>query len=361
MKHFIFYFLFVVICSPLMAKHILGGTMSYENQGLVSSNMTKYRINVELYRDCGAGNASFDNTIQVCIYTNNQLLQSLDVDVFSNSLPISTSPYAVCMEKAIYVGFVTLPLSNVGYTLVYRRCCRNATTGNIDFPSDVGFAISTTIPSNNIVNSSPIMSNLYPFFGNNFVFNHSIVSTDLDNDVVVQTIASPQGGGSSDDPIPVCSSTFFSNYILALNPNYSLQNLLNSTVPLTTTLNGVLHAEGLLGGEYDFAIDTKEYRNGNVISTTHSEFSLNIFFGYVANENALSQVTFQLSPNPTSHSLSISLPDYMLKGYEIFSLEGKKLASGNETTVDISALAAGMYILSVSTDKGVGRQFFVKE
>lgn len=361
MKHFIFYFLFVVICSPLMAKHVLGGTMSYENLGLVGSNATAYNIKMELYRDCAIGNPSFNSPIEICIYTNNQLFQTLSVSALFIPVLIPTAPYAVCIEKEIYIGYVTLPVSTVGYTLVYRLCCRNATTGNIATPSDVGFNISTTIPPSNIVNSSPVMSNLYPFFGNNFVFNHAIVSTDLDNDVVVQTIAAPQGGGSPDDPVPTCSSFFFSDYILALNPNYSLQNLLNSTVPLTVTANGVLHAEGLLGGEYDFALDTKEYRNGVVISTTHSEFSLNIFFGYVANENALSQVIFQLSPNPASHSLSISLPDYMLKGYEVFSLEGKKLANGNETTVDISALAAGMYILSVSTDKGVGRQFFVKE
>lgn len=55
MKHLFFYFLFVVMCSPLMAKYVLGGTISYENQGLVSTNMTKYRIDVELYRGCGVG------------------------------------------------------------------------------------------------------------------------------------------------------------------------------------------------------------------------------------------------------------------------------------------------------------------
>lgn len=364
MKHFLFYFLFIILCSPLAARHIWGGTISYENLGAVSGGVS-YQINVELFRDCSIGSANFDIPAikYLCIYKNsdNSLLMNIDVPMVGS--PINVDSFLLCIEAAQYTTNVILPASSEGYTIVWKRCCRTGTISNIETPGDVGFVLYMIIPATNILNKSPELSNLYPSYGNIAQFQHNIIATDADNDSVTYQLTAAQSiaSATADDPIPVCELSLTNFMSLPFTPGFSLQNILSSNTPLTINAEGQLNAAGIPIGIFVFGITTRDYRNGQLISSAHSELSTCIINGFVGINNTASQVPFYLSPNPAANVLEVSLAKEDIKEYEIYSLAGKRLDNGKDNRIDVSSLAAGIYILHIETKKGIGRQFFVKE
>ncbi len=345
MKHLLF-FLFLLLCSfSLSARHILGGTISYKRLG-ASANTIFYELSFELYRDCGVGNPDFDIPLQeVCIFKNDSLFQSLSIEMVGSPVMVATSPYSMCIEKVFYRTTISLPPSSYPYKIIYQRCCRNNILMNIEAPGDNGFSLYTTIPATNIINSSPQFSNTFPFLGGNLQFSHNIIANDIDADSIVQVLTLPKSGGSSDNPVPTCNTIYTTPYDLSLSPNFSLQNILNSTTPLSITSTGLLFSSGNNIGHYAFGIDTKEYRNGVLINTTHNEFSLYIIANYLSVENNFYNMPFSLSPNPAQDILTINIADSQELTYTIFSLDGKKMQTGTNKILDISTLDTGFSLL----------------
>jgi hypothetical protein len=67
--------------------------------------------------------------------------------------------------------------------------------------------------------------------------------------------------------------------------------------------------------------------------------------------------TFTISPNPTSSSIKVSYKDIENAKISIKSITGIEVVSvkaeNNETTIDVSGLSAGMYIVSIITPQGI--------
>jgi len=75
-----------------------------------------------------------------------------------------------------------------------------------------------------------------------------------------------------------------------------------------------------------------------------------------------SSFSFGLFPNPATNELHVILPSQLLLlQVKIYSLTGSLVFSGKEKTIDVSALAAGTYMLEVRTEIGVSSRRFVKE
>ena len=80
------------------------------------------------------------------------------------------------------------------------------------------------------------------------------------------------------------------------------------------------------------------------------------------NDNLLSALNFQLYPNPTSNNLSISnIPNNA--SIEIIDLNGHKIYTtqsvGSEMTISDAKLSPGIYLVRVTSDKGIGTQRLV--
>ncbi|CAN5383201.1 hypothetical protein BH09BAC5_BH09BAC5_18100 [soil metagenome] len=69
----------------------------------------------------------------------------------------------------------------------------------------------------------------------------------------------------------------------------------------------------------------------------------------------LAQVTWSLYPNPAQHEINIK-SDYTLTGnvYRVLDISGRTAVSGklDGTTIDVSTLDKGMYILQIENNKG---------
>lgn len=264
------------------AAHIVGGDMYYECIGT-----NQYRITLKVYRDCfsnGPNVADYDDPAFIGIFdANGNEIDILNV-FFQNrrnvppetSNPCLSPPSNVCVEEASYVFDYTLPPVNGGYTVVYTRCCRNATIGNIVAPGSVGATYTVNIdPQRTPCNNSPEFNDFPPIVicaGEPLVFDHS--ATDPDGDVIEYELCAPFTGGDQNDPQPFPTPPPFGN-VTWQNP-YSIANLLGGT-PLTIDRNtGILTGTPQLQGQFVVGVCANEYRNGVLIGTTRRDFQFNV-------------------------------------------------------------------------------------
>ena len=69
---------------------------------------------------------------------------------------------------------------------------------------------------------------------------------------------------------------------------------------------------------------------------------------------------FSMHPNPTNGLINISSSE-KIKSLEVFSLEGRKIKEVTNSTIDISDLSNGMYLVQVKTEAGnVGSKKIIK-
>lgn len=89
--------------------------------------------------------------------------------------------------------------------------------------------------------------------------------------------------------------------------------------------------------------------------------------GLNKNANGLASINFNLYPNPATKELTVSLDDekftnaivsvYNTNGKKLIETEGKQ----SKTTLNISTLSAGTYLIRVETVKGAHSRFFIKQ
>lgn len=85
------------------------------------------------------------------------------------------------------------------------------------------------------------------------------------------------------------------------------------------------------------------------------------------NKSAISSVNVELFPNPVTKNLNIHInhSNHTINKIEIYDIYGKLLhtaqASGAFVDLDVSDLAAGIYVVHILTDKGSINKKFVKQ
>ena len=87
-----------------------------------------------------------------------------------------------------------------------------------------------------------------------------------------------------------------------------------------------------------------------------------------ANESRVVAVSgdelFSISPNPTTKNLQITISREGSYTMEIYSANGvmlKQESIGNKSTVDVSALVPGSYVIKIYNDTASGIRTFVKQ
>lgn len=289
-----YYFLWVVLLSLpaiLQAKHLVGGSLTYQFLASYPDGTNEYRVKIELYRDCLPGNTDFDvNTdMKVSAFrgdAGNAYVKDIGVFMTSRSfLPITSNnpcvpaPTGICYERAIYEGNVRLPRIAAGYYITWGRCCRNVTIANIVDPGNTGMALSAFIPNMNTytVNSSPVFTNLAPTYicmGDYFTFDHK--ATDADGDSLVYSLTVPLTGGSPNDPVPPAQAP--ANYPpVTWQPPYNTNNVMGGNPPTSiNSISGLLTAVPGGLGQFVMSVKVSEYRNGVKLSELARDMQINV-------------------------------------------------------------------------------------
>ncbi len=303
-------FLAIGVISPLSARHIIGGEITYICQGEGNSPDTRnYQFVMNIYRDCSSNGAPFDNPAELGIYRRTiggswEYVETLTVRI-NTSFPIDPTrdnpclivPPDICVEEATYVFEVfNLPVIDQEYMVAYRRCCRNNSINNIIDPGGSGATYSVTITpaAQQLCNSSPIFNDFPPIVicaEEDINFDHS--ASDAEGDQLVYEFCSPLLGGGNrgsfenpgseracdgitPDPAE-CPPPFFPvNFIV---PTYSptapmAGDPVVSINPITGRISGVPE----ILGQFVVGVCVTEFRDGVELSRIQRDFQFNVAF-----------------------------------------------------------------------------------
>lgn len=131
--------------------------------------------------------------------------------------------------------------------------------------------------------------------------------------------------------------------------------LLNSDFTLQTSspaINSGNNASLPANTDFDLA------GNSRIVNTTVDlgayEYDANL-----ANPNFDSFSDFAVYPNPAKNSINIQSAEPILK-VTLYSIQGREMFTTNQSHIDISDLANGIYFMTVKTNKGSGSKKFLK-
>ena len=290
--------------TPVQAKHIIGGVITYECMGPGSVAGTQsYRITMKIYRDCdeAAGGAQFDNPAYISIFRGTEDANSMFTNLVLNSLsvdpiPVDTPPCIqnvpyVCVQEGVYTFTVNLPVSATdSYFIVYQRCCRNNSILNIYDPESAGatYSVEITPEAQQLCNNSPV----YNYFPEVVIckdapllVDHS--ATDAEGDVLTYRFCAPELGGGDiltnpgytscfgAQPIPPCAPPF--DPVPFIQPTYSALNPMGGNPQINiNAFTGLITGIPNIVGRFVVGVCVDEYRNGVKLSTIKRDFQFNV-------------------------------------------------------------------------------------
>ncbi len=299
---FLLVFLFTTpVC--LLARHIIGGEITYECLGEVISGTTRFRFTMKVYRDCQGGGAPYDDPAEFAIYrgteNNNFLFKSFASGnpVIQNIVPlppdcVSDIP-VVCVEQGIYIFTQDLPKltdPNQSYFIVYQRCCRNESITNIVNPGSIGatYMVEVTYEGQQVCNNSPVFKSFPPIIiCNEFPIDFDHSATDADGDVLKYSFCRPLAGGGNilqapglyscngAVPTPPCPPPF--DPVQFTEPTYTFDKPMGGNPVVNIDPNsGFISGAPTKLGQYVVGVCVEEFRNGKLLSRVRREFQFNV-------------------------------------------------------------------------------------
>lgn len=257
---------------------MVGGEINYRCLG-----NDRYEITVTVFRDCDTGVPWFDDPASVGVFDNNDsLLYDLRLRLRNNDTldlnladPCLVAPPNVCIHTTTYIDTVMLPFQAGGYQIVYQRCCRNQDIVNIVAPTSTGATYSSFISEAALLscNSSARFVEWPPVYicaGVPIAYDHSAV--DPDGDSVVYELCTPFTGATAAQSMPQPPNNPPYNNV-TWQPPYSVDNMLGGPDSLIIDpVTGLLTGTPDIIGVFVVGVCAKEYRNGQLISTTRRDF-----------------------------------------------------------------------------------------
>jgi gliding motility-associated-like protein len=275
---------------PARASHIVGGEVTYKCLG--SNN---YQITISIYEDCltglpeaiaqddpaylnifdGAGNAVFVDFWGKPLYDSIKLCPTCRITVPANFSNLCVdNPPVTCLRKATFTKTYNLPPNTTGYTVVYQRCCRNASILNIINPASVGATYSCFIPpiSKAVCNNSAVFKNYPPqiiCINNPLVYDHSAI--DPDGDSLTYEFCKTYAGGSNNDAKPIPNKPPFDT-VTYVRP-YSYKNPMGGYPKIDIDPHtGIISGMPNVLGRFVVTVCCHEWRKGVLINTVTREF-----------------------------------------------------------------------------------------
>lgn len=296
----------LVMClsvATAQAKHIVGGEITYECLGDGAAGQRRYRITVNIYRDCNGGGAAFDGALEsftdfeMSIYRGSTFVRGVGIPRSGLRVttldPESANPCfvfrpGICVEKGTYVTEISLPISTETYTVSYQRCCRNETISNIVRPGDAGvtYLVEITPEAQETCNSTPAFNQFPPLVicaDSELEFDAS--ASDAQGDRLVYSLCEPYYGGGTEGlrggnansfnglaPQPESPPPYTP---VVFRPEFTPQSPLDGTISLDPE-TGFLRVNPMTLGQYVVCVSVEEWRDGRKIGEVRRDFQFNV-------------------------------------------------------------------------------------
>ena len=276
-------------CVPTAdAKHLVGGSLTYDFLGTTPGGDHRYRIQMRIYRDARPPTTNFDDFIEIGVYEDDLDLnrdQTIFIPYDSNEKQVSIpSGGSNCsfspgfdFRQAIYEDTVVLPPSQFGYHLAHPRCCRNAPANLVP---NMGQWYYAFIPPTKRQNTSPDFNSVpAPYICVGDTVQLSYQTFEPDGDSLAYKLVDPYTGGGAPPlgdpkpgppvslPLPLSTVDYSQGFSLA-NPFGS------GGVAKINSSTGVATFSAPKKGRYAIAVEIQEYRNGKLISSTRRDIQI---------------------------------------------------------------------------------------
>ena len=363
-------FLFLFSFSTSSAAHILSGNIGYECLG-----NGDYIFTIEMERDCYSGGATFDDQINVAIYSEGILLHDLNIgrgpiiDVVSedyeNCVP---TDFEVCREETSYIFQVNLPVIDKTYTIAHQRCCWSEIIGNILNPGETGITITTDLTplAQSICHSQEISSVPISFLAcPNTEVNIDLPLQDSEGDSLVYEVCLPYRGGGfvsatggnpngclGITPMPACPPPYEE---LEFAPGYDYDNPF-PTVDGFNFSNGVLQFTPSTLGHFLTGLCISEYRNGELLSSKQVPLAVVSEIPSSSSTEEISAAEWSIEKLSTTHlSLQSSIISRQSQ-FSLYDISGKQFYLETTDTVsgkqlNIAELNSGIYLIKIDDER----------
>jgi len=282
--------LLCLAATPCFASHLVGDEFTYKYIGditLYGVVKHHYQVTLNLYEDCMTGTPiaiEQDNLAHFALYNSSGTLLSTDSITYSTSVSVpglalgscggfGTAP--VCLLRKTFIKDYYLESGTSPYTIVYQRCCKNASITNITDPGNAGSTYFCTIPPTTIVASNNCaVFNSYPpvqvELNETFSFDNS--ATDADGDSLSYELCNTFDDGGILMPDPPLSPPYAP---IAYTSPLTYSNPMFCSVALAVDpVTGILSGTPNVVGRYLIAVCCKEWRAGVLINTSQREFEM---------------------------------------------------------------------------------------
>jgi hypothetical protein len=267
--------------------------MNYTFLGKTANGNSRYKVSLNVYRDCFQSDVPLDDNIPIGVYLNNANRDRYRVFNFGLTAKFKVEPpgsvdcdyYAreVCIEYGLYEGVIEVPEYTEGYHITFVRCCRNR---QVNLPDQAGTPFQgqtyyAFIPNTSYENNSPVFSGVpSPYMCSNDTTSILFNAVDPDGDELSYKIVRPyQGGaptsnGAMPDPPP--------NLSLPIQP-VQYNTGYNSDLPFGTNNGSITTIDPTTGlatflapnsGNYVVGVEVTEKRNGVVLSTIRMDLQI---------------------------------------------------------------------------------------
>ena len=338
------------------ATHIIGGEIRYTYLG-----GGQYDIEMLIYRDPNGGPA-FDNPaifgvvdeFGAEVLTLNFMLDSINfVPLADDTCYASGTGDDVVVERGYYREIITLPDSTRGYTLIYQRCCRNATILNIPTPLNYGATYATGIPArDSIVNNSnphfPLPPPIVVCANTPFFYNHSGI--DADGDSISYSFWTPFTGGSQTNPQPIPSPPPF--FPIPWAPGYSTNDWIDANPAFAIDpVTGIITGTPTTIGQYVTQIRAIEWRNGVQINVTWRDFQVNVVQCLPEPQPVILEQNDSCSGTGGTYTAAGFFFDDF--NWVLTLPDGSQEALGSDSILNLSRTDTGAYVLSLVASNGI--------
>ena len=393
--------LILIGSTSVNATHVVGGVVSYR-----WLTLDRYEVSLFIYRDCLAGEAPFDDPVELFIFesTTGDIFGTIDMHLESFpqvSLPAWDCglPWDICIEEGKYIDTITLPPIAGGYDLGWARCCLGTDINNLIDSYSQGMTFITHVPAPSLAtdNSQPEFNDFRPpIMCTNDTFWFDFSATDVDGDSLVYSLEPTYGGlnmhglgvgngmfGNNDPSVGTGGFGIPPNLMgpppyIPVNyglPAYWPGNLFGAGISEIDSSTGLLTLYSPNVGRFIYTIGVSEFRGGIKISEMRmTGLAIVQSGGTIGLEELKEDDSNELKvyPNPARNMVTIELGDLFLSEEQIWltDITGQRLEvnhsrmenSDSNLELDLSKLRAGIYFLTIkSGDKVLTKKILVQD
>ena len=274
--------LLLLLVSSTFARHIKGGWIQYEYQGVgTTAGTSTYKITVSVFRDCtqtgpmptslGIYDATTYQSVQIITNTSYNSIGTPSKTTFD---PCLNNPPTICYAIFTYSTTVTLADNANGYIVAASDANRVTGIVNINNSSATGISFTANIPGT--INGVDYHKNTSPYFEfkdtavicYNANFTYQFQGIDADSDSLSYSFGNGLDGKQTLVAPPYNSIPY--------SGVYSGRSPLGSGVtidPVTGLISGTAPAAT---GEYVIAVYVSEWRYGVMINSTKKELQIRV-------------------------------------------------------------------------------------